>query len=69
MLIGLFDNSKNALIRLVLARFFSNSKVGTVQKRFFLRLFHTSAGASIDSFQKWKGLPEKKDWEQLKRGG
>lgn len=36
--------------------------------RFFKRLMLTTAGGFIDSFNKWKNMPERKDTETFKKG-
>jgi hypothetical protein len=44
-----------------LAKFHENAKIDSIQDRFFRRLLGTKFGAYVNSFNKWKGLPEPKD--------
>lgn len=53
------SGSNKNLLRLVLSRFYRNSRMSNIQSRFFQRLMMTSAGAFINSFEKWKNLPER----------
>jgi hypothetical protein len=59
------DNSK---LRHILAKFKNNSTIQAVQERFFARLYATKFGGVIVAFQKWKNLPEKKDYAEMKKG-
>jgi alanyl-tRNA synthetase len=61
-------NNKHNLLRLVLARFYKHSRLSGIETRFFNRLMNTQAGAFVDSFNKWKALPERKDTEAFKKG-
>jgi hypothetical protein len=61
-------NSLTSRLRMVLLKFHENAKIGSVQDRFFKRLLATKAGGYVNSFAKWKALPERKDNELYKLG-
>ncbi len=63
-----FSHNQHNLLRLVLARFARNSGIRGVQTRFFNRLLMTKSGAFMQSFSKWKSLPEPKDSKLFKLG-
>ena len=60
---GFCSSNNHALLRLVLERFSLKATLANIQSRFFARLMHTSAGGFLDSFNRWKQLPERKDTE------
>ena len=60
--------NRHNLLRVLLQRFFHNSRMSGIQTRFFARLMATSTGAFIDSFTKWKALPEPKNLDSFRKG-
>ena len=60
-------HNQHELLRVLLGRFHHNARTSGIQSRFFTRLMSTSAGSFIDSFARWKALPERRDNEQFQR--
>ena len=59
-------NSMHKKLKVVLAKFYENSKIGSIQDKFFKKLLSTKSGAFINSFNMWKNIPVRKDNEKYK---